>query len=61
MESIVTIIMGTFAVAVVWAVFFYIIGLRKDRKILDDYITGKHQDKRKRRFKRAAVRQAPSP
>lgn len=59
MEAIITMIIGAFAIAVAWAVFFYITGIRKDRKIFDDYIAGKH--KRKRQFQKSAARQAAMP
>lgn len=52
MEIMITMITAGFAISVVWATFFYITGIRKDRKILDDYIADKH--KRNYRFKKRA-------
>lgn len=58
MDSIITIITAAFAIAVVWAVFFYVTGIRRDRKIMDEYIAKKHGSKV--RFKKpASSRQAP--
>ena len=58
MESIITMILGAFAIVVIWGAFFYITGIRRDRKILDNYIAGKHKRKRKVK-KEAAAPQVP--
>ncbi len=46
-----TIIMVLFAVALIWAVFIYIMGIKKDPKILNDYLANKH--KKNTRLKRS--------
>lgn len=56
MDTIITMVMGAIVIAIIWVVFFYISAMRKDRKILDDYISGKHR--RKNRSKKAVVRNA---
>jgi heme exporter protein D len=60
MEPIITMITVAVAIAFLWAVFIYITEIRKDRKILDDYINKKHR--RNKRFKNpASARQTPVP
>ncbi len=50
MELMITI--ALFAIALIWGIFIYITGIRKDRKILNDYLANKH--KRNMRLKKSA-------
>ena len=53
-------ITALFAIAFIWAVFIYITGIKKDRKILNDYLTNKH--KRNIWLKRSVItRKEPAP
>ncbi len=37
------IITALFVIALIWGIFFYITGIRKDRKILNKYLANKHK------------------
>ena len=46
------IITALFSVALIWGIFIYITGMKKDRKILNDYLANKH--KKSVRLKKSA-------
>ncbi len=54
MELAFIMIAAAIVISVIWAAFIYIIEIRKDRKIMDDYIIEKH--KRKARSKKLSSR-----
>ncbi|MDQ3845412.1 MAG: hypothetical protein M3342_15595 [Bacteroidota bacterium] len=54
----VTMITALFVVVLIWGIFIYIIGMKRDRKILNRYLANKH--KMRVRWRRlAAAREAP--